>query len=504
MADALKQAEVSRCKGMSVVAGCVLAVLAGCAVGPDFHQPAPPADDGYGAASSAPTSSAPVAAGGTERFVTGMKIPQQWWRVYHSDRLDRLVAEALQGNPDIDAAKAALRQAHELYLSQRASWFPTLTGGLDAQRAENASGTIAPPTVQTSPTYNLYTAQLAVSYVPDVFGGTRRAIEAARAGEDLGRYQLEAAYLTLSSNVVVTALQEASLRGQIEATQRLLTLQRQLTDMVTRQRAAGTAADLDVLNQQAAQAQTAALLPPLQKQLGQTRDQLTALLGRLPAGEPMETFNLADLTLPEELPLSLPSALVAQRPDVLAAEANLHAASAEVGVALADMLPQFSITGDLGSSALTAGSLFGPYTGFWSLGGSLTQTLLDGGALWHRKKAAEAALDQAAAQYRSTVIQACQNVADTLRALQADADALGTAATAAEATRRQLDVASRQRGIGAISTTAVIAAEQNYRQAQLALVQAQVNRYADTAALFQALGGGWWNRDAGAGQEGGE
>ena len=500
MAHALRRTGVSRSKAAAVVAGCALAVLAGCAVGPDFHRPAAPSDDSYGAASSAPTASAPVAGGAAERFVTGLQIPQAWWQVYHSDKLDALVSQALQGNPDIDAAKAALRQAHELYLAQRASWFPTLTGGFSGQRAQNASGTIAPPTVLNDPTYNLYTAQLSVSYVPDVFGGTRRAIEAARAGEDLGRYQLEAAYLTLSSNVVVTALQEASLRGQIEATERLLTLQQQLTDMVTRQRAAGAAADLDVLSQQVAQAQTAALLPPLRKQLGQTRDQLTALLGRLPAGEPAETFTLGELTLPQDLPLSLPSTLVAQRPDVLQAQATLHQASAEVGVALADMLPQFSIDGTLGSSALSIGTLFGPYTGFWSLGGSLTQTLLDGGALWHRKRAAEAALDQAAAQYRSTVIQACQNVADTLHALQSDADALRAAATSADAAQRQLAVATRQRSIGTLSTTDVIAAEQNDLTAQLALVQAQANRFADTAALFQALGGGWWNRNSEAGQ----
>jgi len=498
MADALKPA-LSR-RGAGVLAGGVLALLAGCAVGPDSHQPVPPTDTGYGAASSAPTSSAPVAAGATERFVAGMQIPQAWWQVYHSRALDRLVEQALKGNPDIEAARAALRQAHELYAAQRASWFPALTGGFSAARSRQPLGTLSSVTNSSDASYSLYTAQLAVSYVPDVFGGTRRAVEAARAGEDLGRYQLQAAYLTLSSNVVVAALQEAALRGQIEATQHLLALQQQLTDMVTRQRAAGTASELDLLNQEAAQAQTAAQLPPLQKQLGQTRDQLTALLGRLPAGEPVETFELADLTLPEELPLSLPSALVAQRPDVLQAQANLHAASAEVGVALADMLPQFSIDGSLGSSALSIGGLFGPYTGFWTLGGSLTQTLLQGGALLHRKRAAEAALDQAAAQYRGAVIQACQDVADTLRALHADADALREAATAEDAAQRQLQLATRQRGIGVISTTAVIAAEQNYRQTQLALVQAQAARYADTAALFQALGGGWWSRDAGVAQ----
>jgi NodT family efflux transporter outer membrane factor (OMF) lipoprotein len=217
-------------------------------------------------------------------------------------------------------------------------------------------------------------------------------------------------------------------------------------------------------------------------------------VGRLPEGEPTEQFTLADLKLPRELPLSLPAALIAQRPDVRVAQENLHAASAEVGVALANMLPQFSIDGTLGSSALSIGSLFTPYTGFWSLGGSLTQTLFDAGALLHRKRAADAALDQAAAQYRSAVIQACQNVADSLQALKEDAAALGASTTASAAAQRTLELSTRQRGLGTLSSIAVIAAEQSYQLALITQVPAQANRYADTAALIQALGGGWWNR----------
>jgi NodT family efflux transporter outer membrane factor (OMF) lipoprotein len=341
---------------------------------------------------------------------------------------------------------------------------------------------------------------LSLSYALDVFGVTQRTLEAARAGVEGTRLQLEAAYVTLTSNVVVTAVQEASLRGQIAATERLLELQQQLTETVRRQRLLGTASDLDVLAQQSAQAQTAQTLPPLQKQLGQTRDALTALLGRLPSDEPEETFRLEDLTLPGELPVSLPSKLIEQRPDVRQAEENLHAASAEVGVALGNMLPQFSIDADLGSSALKLGQLFSPYTGFWDLGASLTQTLFDAGALLHRRRAADAALDQAAAQYRAAVILACQNVADTLRALQSDADALKASAEADLAARKTLELARRQRELGAISLVAVLNAEQTYQQAELALVQAQANRYADTAGLFQSLGGGWWNRPAGSSQ----
>ena len=478
--------------GAALVPWCMAAALCGCAVGPNFHQPAAPADTGY---EPTPASSAGIGSGAdTQRLVADLKIPEQWWSLFQSPRLDQLVAEALRANPDVAAARAALRQAHELYLAQRTALLPSAEGGFSGTRAKYPSGTITPITVAPDPTYNLYTAQLTVSYLPDLFGGVRRANEAALAQAEAARFQLEATYLTLSSNVVVTVIQEASLRGQIEATERLLQLQQQLLNAVQRQRGAGTASELDLLTQQSLMAQTAATLPPLRKQLGQTRDELTALMGRLPAHVPAEQFALSDLTLPHELPLSLPSALVRQRPDVRMAEENLHAASAEVGVALANMLPQFSIDGTLGSSALQMSGLFGPYTGFWSLGGSLTQTLFDAGALLHHKRAADAALDQAAAQYRSAVILACQNVADALQALREDASALDADATAAAAAQRTLELTTRQRELRTASTTAVIAAEQSYQQAVINLVQAQSSRYADSAALFQALGGGWWSR----------
>src|SRR5580658_860164 len=432
--------------------------------------------------------------GSAQRLVAGMNIPSQWWTLFQSPELNRLVEQALKGNPDVGAAQAALRQAHELYLAQRTSFFPVVQGSFGGDRSKFPTETLTSPTVASNSTYSLYTAQLTLTYTPDVFGGIRRQVEAAKAQAESSRFQLEATYLTLSSNVVVTAIQEASLRGQIAATERLLQLQHQLTETVQRQKQLGTASDLDVLAQQALEAQTVETLPPLQKQLGQTRDALTALLGRLPSQEPSETFRLDGLTLPADLPVSLPSKLVEQRPDVRQAEENLHAASAAVGVALANMLPNFAINADLGSSALKLGQLFTPYTGFWDAGASLTQTLFDAGALLHKRRAADAALDQAAAQYRAAVILACQNVADTLRALKADADALKASADAERAAKSTFDLAERQRALGTISLVAVLNAEQAYRQAELALVQAQANRYSDTAGLFQALGGGWWNR----------
>jgi len=480
---------------ISLAAGALIVAVSACAVGPDFKRPTPPTAADYGSAPMhGETAAAEGAAGSAQRFLADMDIPSQWWTLFRSPQLDRLVEQSLKANPGVGAAQAALRQAHELYLAQRTSFFPNIQGSFSGDRSEFPASTLTAPTVASNTTYNLYTAQLTLSYMPDVFGATRRAVEMAKAQEQSTRFQLEATYLTLSSNVVVTAVEEATLRGQIAATERLLEVQRELTDKVRQQRTLGTASDLDVLAQQSALAQTAQMLPPLHKQLGQARDALTALLGRLPADEPAETFHLSDLTLPTELPASVPSKLVEQRPDVRQAQADLHAASAAVGVALADMLPQFAINADLGSSALKLGQLFTPYTGFWDAGASLTQTLFDAGALLHRKRAADAALDQAGAQYRSAVILACQNVADTLRALQADAEALKASAEAQRAAQRTFELARRQRQLGTVSPVAVLLAEQAYEQAELARVQAEGNRFSDTAGLFQALGGGWWNR----------
>ena len=382
----------------------LVASLSDCAVGPNFKRPTPPSDGNYGnAPSQGETVASPEPAALPQRFVAGMDIPAQWWTLFQSPKLNGLVEQAIKANPDMTAARASLRQAHELYLAERTTFWPTAQGSFDAQRAKNATGTIANPTnlPQANPYYNLYTGQLSVSYMPDVFGATRRAVEAARAQDDEARFQLEATYLTLTTNVVVTAITEASLRAQVTATQRLLELQHQITERVRKQRTVGTASDLDVLNQVSAEAQTAATLAPLQKQLGQTRDQLTALLGKLPSEEPADTFQLDELTLPGELPVSLPSKLVEQRPDIRQAEENLHFASAEAGVAIADMLPAVRHQRqNLGSSALDVKDLFKTGTGFWDVGASLTQTLFDAGALLHKHRAADAALDQAGAQYR--------------------------------------------------------------------------------------------------------
>jgi NodT family efflux transporter outer membrane factor (OMF) lipoprotein len=472
--------------------------LASCAVGPNFKRPKPPAATDYGSASrQSDTVATDVPGGNAQQLVAAKDIPADWWSLFQSPKLNQLVEQALRSNPNVTSAEAALRQAHELYAAQRSTFWPMAQGSLAATRSEFSANSLTNPTVSPTATYSLYTTELSVSYVPDVFGGNRRAAEASRAQAESSRFQLEATYLTLSSNVVVTAIQEASLRGQISATERLVELEHELTHKVRQQQVVGTASNLDVLNQEAVEAQTAATLPGLQKQLSQTRDALTALLGRLPSEEPAEEFRLEELTLPVELPVSLPSRLVEQRPDVRQAEQSLHIASAQVGVALADMLPQFTITADIGSSALSVNQLFKTGNGFWDVGASLTQTLFDAGALLHKHRAAVAALDQAGAQYRAAVIVACQNVADTLHALQADAQALKASAEAERAAKSAFDLARQQREIGTINFVAVLNAEASYQQAEIGLVQARANRYADTAALFQALGGGWWNRPQG-------
>jgi NodT family efflux transporter outer membrane factor (OMF) lipoprotein len=482
---------------MALASGCLLSA---CAVGPNFHRPAAPTATDYGKAptsgESASLEAAQVPASSAQRFVTSLDIPGKWWTLFQSDDLNQLVVASIKGNPNMDAAKAALRQAHELYAAQRAAFFPSVDGNFSATRQKFPSATLSTPlpNAYTATTYNLYTAQLSLTYLPDVFGGTRRALESAKAQEEGQRFQLEAVYLTLTGNVVVAALQEASLRAQIVATERLVELEHQQTDVVQHQQTLGTASGLDLLSQQALEAQTVETLPPLRKQLAQTRDQLTALLGKLPSEEPPQQFTLDKLTLPTDIPVSLPSKLVEQRPDVRQAEANLHSASAQVGVALANMLPQFELDAGAGSSALALHDLFGPYTGFWSIGGSLTQTLFDAGALLHKKRAADAALDQAADEYRAAVVLACQNLADTLHALKNDADALVASAQAEHAAKSAFDLAQAQFQLGAISNVAVLNAEQTYLQSELTLVQAQGSRYSDTAALFQALGGGWWNR----------
>nr|BFD42791.1 efflux transporter outer membrane subunit [Pseudomonas sp. FFPRI_1] len=478
-----------------------IAVLAGCAVGPDFVRPDLADTAGYSASPlPAVTAAAPIASGGAaQRLVSGMDIPGQWWALFRSPELDALVQEALRANPDIEGAQAALRQANELLYAEQASLFPALSASASKTREKVSSASAlgssgAAAGGSAAQIFTVNSASLSVSYAPDVFGATRRQIEASGAQAEYQRYQLEATYLTLSANLVNTVISLASVRDQIAASETVIRLQREQLDLLQAQHQLGAIGNSDVLTQQATLAQTRASLPPLQKQLAQTRNQLQAYLGRFPSQEPGEHFQLASLHLPEELPLSLPSAIVEQRPDVRSAEAQLHQASADIGVALANQLPQFSITGSLGSTALAGTKLFSSGTGVWSLAGSIAQPLFDAGALEHRKRAAVAAYDQAAARYRGTVLAAFQDVANALRALQADAEALQQQVAAEQAARQSLDLAQAQYRLGAVGYLNLLTAQQTYQNAIVSRVRAQAARYSDTTALFQALGGGWWQR----------
>lgn len=477
------------------------AAAGGCAVGPDFHRPAAPAVAGYTPTPPAPTASAPVEGGQVQRLVEGQEVAGQWWTMFGSGALNALVEAALKANPDLQSAEAALRVAQENLAAARGSFFPSVDAQMASTRQKTAA-VLASPLASGNLLYSLHTAQLTVSYAPDVFGGVRREVEASAAQAEVAAFQREAAYLTLTANVVAAAIQEASLRAQVQATHEAVAVASRLLAAVRKQRQAGQLGAADVAVQESALAQIEATLPPLEKQLALQRDLITVLAGRFPSETIAQTFELESLQLPQALPLSLPSRLVEQRPDIRAAEAQLHAASAHIGVATAARLPSITLSADLGSSALAFSKLFTGGTGFWGLTGGIAQPIFRGGTLLHQQRAAEAAYDQAAAQYRSTVLTAFQNVADTLHAIDADARALQAASHAADAARKSLTIAQRQWTLGLIAYPAVLQAEQAYQQSLVSLAQARAGRLADSVALLQALGGGWWNRaPAGARQD---
>ncbi len=485
-----------RRKPRSRAAGiATLLLVAGCAVGPDFKKPAPPATERF-TASDLPTETqaADIRGGEAQRLIAGRDLPGEWWTLFRSPALDALIEQAIKANPDLKSAEAALRIAEENVKAQEGAYFPTVSANFTPARYHNA--TEPSPTLNTFvPYFNLYSAQVSADWTLDIWGGNRRAVESLEATAEAQKYQVEAAYLTLTSALAAAAIQEASLRAQIAATQDIVSDEQKSLDILKRQLALGQVSGADVAAQDATLAQAAQSLPPLEKQLAQERDLITVLAGRFPSDQVAQTFELATLELPEELPVSLPSKLVDQRPDVRAAEANLHAASAQVGVAIANMLPDVALSASDGTIATRLAGLFGNGNGYWTVAGSVTQTVFDSGALLHKTRAARAAFDQAADQYRSTVLTAFQNVADTLEAIQSDARTLKAAVEAENAARRSLDAQRLHLKLGDVGVLAVLNAEQTYKQAVINLAQARAARFADTVALFQALGGGWWNRD---------
>ncbi len=459
----------------------MIASLSGCALGPEHKRPPLPEGTGY--------SEGPLPGGmdtnDTQRFVSGRDIPGDWWKVFGSPALSKLILAAFETSPDIEAAKATLRQALENGRAAGSGWVPSITG----KGSKTDVGFSAAAIGQTyTDVFTLTTGQVSVSYPLDFFGTSAKVLAAAAQVQDQ-RFQLEAAYVTLSSNIVVTAIQEASLRAQIEATQSLIATKKRILQLIERQFELGGATLSDVLTQKSSVAQTETNLPSLRSQLEQQRTLLRMLTGRFPSAPLGEQFSFDELRLPEELPVSLPSALVEQRPDIRSSEEQLRAAAGQVGIAIAAMLPQISLSGSAGRIAI--GSLGFP---IWDYGISISIPIFDGAKLLHQRPAADAGLEAAAARYRSTVLHAFRNVADTLQALQSDAEAVAAQRAVEKLATDSLSVAEKQYGAGSGSALTLLNAQSQLEQARIGLIQAEARRFTDTAALYQALGGGWWNR----------
>jgi NodT family efflux transporter outer membrane factor (OMF) lipoprotein len=474
----------------------VASFVAACSVGPDYHRSAAPDADRF---TEKPTPTRTVAAattgGAVQHLQTGRDIPGDWWTLFHSPRIEALIAQALKANPDLTAAQATLREARENLRAEQGAFMPSISASATAthERISSASfgGTFGSGTI---PPFTLYDPSLSLSYTLDVFGGIRRQVEQLGAQVDYQRFELEATYLSLTSNVVLTALTEASLQAQIAATQDIIRIYQQAVNVTQNRFALGGVSRSDVLSEQASLAAAVATLPPLQKQLEQTRNQLAVYLGTTPSHFGGPTIDLASLTLPEDLPVSLPSRFVEQRPDIQAYEALLHSATAQVGVAVANMLPQVTLGASYGFEGTSTSNLFSPAGLVWSLAGAISQPVFEGGTLRAKKRAAEAAVQVAAAQYSSTVNTAFQSVANALVAIQRDAETLRADLQSEQTAEASLRVAQGQYAAGGITFVQVLQAEQTYQSAHLTLVSAQAARFSDTVSLFQALGGGWWNR----------
>ena len=475
-----------------VLTGFILVgLLAGCAAGPDFKQPAAPEVSRYTASPlPAQTASASVTLGDAQRFSTGanVSVNAQWWHALGSSRLDELIEQAFQASPTLASAKATLHQAQETYSAQAGpTLYPQVNAGIGAQRQRLNPSSLG----QTGDAreFSLYNVSVGVSYQLDLAGGNRRALEALAARAEYRRFELEGARLTLAANIVTTAITQARLTGQIQSTEAILRAQDEQLHLSRERVRLGQAAPDDVLALQTQVEQTRAGLPLLRKQLQQSEHLLAVLTGRAPGAGGLPSFTLKELTLPSELPLVLPSELVRRRPDIQAAEALLHAANADYGVAVAKLYPQLNISANLGSQALSTGALFGGGSAVWALVGQLTQPLFNPG-LPAEKRASLAALDAAAANYQSVVLEALRDVADVLRALDNDAQALAALATADAAAQGSLESMQRQYALGAASYLQLLTAQQQVQQLRINLVAAQAQRLVDSAALYQAMGGG--------------
>jgi len=477
-------------RAISLPAACA-AALCGCAAGPNFHEPAPIADATYAPAPQpAATAQADGPGGAAQRFVPAESVGGAWWRAFDSDDLDRLVEQALADSPTLAQARMKLEQAREDYLAQAGgSEWPQVNGSVEVTRERIDPAVFGFGSLlgnRTFPPFTLYQAQVSVSYTLDVFGANRRTLEGLAAGIDYQEYELEAARLTLAGNVVTSVVRRASLAVQLDLSERMLAQQTQQLQITEQRYRAGGVAENDLLSQRSQVEQTRAGIAPLRVQLAQADHQLAVFLGHTPAQGAVGVPALDALKLPTELPLTLPSTLARQRPDIRASEALLHQASANVGVATANLFPQITLTGSYGPE----GTQLSHLVDVWSVSAGLTQPIFHGGQLRARKRSAEDAYEAAAAAYRQTVLQGLQQVADALRALEQDALQLGAREGAQRDAAASARVAERRYAAGGLSQLSLLDTQRQELQTRLDRTLAQAQRLSDTAALYEALGGG--------------
>jgi NodT family efflux transporter outer membrane factor (OMF) lipoprotein len=475
-----------------------LLLLTGCMVGPDYKQPIAPTVDSY---TRHPLNqkttfiSSHGKSNQSQQFVAS-DVAGEWWELFHSEELNNLVRVGLMNSPSVASAQAALKQAQEaLYAQIGTSIFPTISAQASGQR-QRSSGLVSPAVGGgNAALFDLYNPTLNISYTFDLFGGARRQLESLHAQIDYSQFQVEAANLTLTSNIVITAINSASLRAQIQATREIIRYQTDAVKIARGQFKLGGLSGADVLQQETELAQNIASLSPLQQSLAQSMNSLAALIGSLPSESDLPNFDLHQFHLPTKLPLSLPSRLVRQRPDIRASEALLHSASAQIGVATANFYPQLTLTGSYGWIKTIPGGLFSIQNVVWSYIGKALQPIFNGGALIAQKRSAVAAFEQATDQYKLTVVKAFQNVADTLSAIHNDANQLKAYRAAERAARQSLIITQSQLRLGGVNYLSLLTSQQQYQKAKIGRIQSEAARYIDTATLFQALGGGWWNRE---------
>jgi NodT family efflux transporter outer membrane factor (OMF) lipoprotein len=477
-----------RSRKWRIIGVATVSVLASCAVGPDFHQPKPPEKPGYLHPSS---DAAPVQAQArdVQNISQCAELADMWWQLFHSAQLDELVRTSIAASPTLVAANATLAQAREEVTVARAGFLPSVSAAAGAQRS--GTGTLRAP--DTGATTNLYNIGLSTSYSPDIFGGTRRAVEQQQALAEFQRDELAAAYLTLTGSVVNEVLIIASTRLQITTTEDLIASDRKNLAMTQRAFDVGIVPRSDVLTAESQLAADLTQLPSLHKQLDQAYDELAVLAGRAPSEWQVQPFDIDQFRLPRDIPLSLPARLVRQRPDVLAAEAQLHAASAAIGVAVAQEFPNISLSASITREALRAGDLFHQFDTLWDAAGSLTQPIFKGGALRAQVRAARDAFKVEAATYQAVVLEALGQVADDLWALQYDAQILTVDRHSMDVASEALKLQQQSYSVGTTTVLNLIAAERTYAQARLSYVSARVQQFTDSASLLTALGGGWWN-----------